>query len=72
MSTPEHADAIETLRFAVLLAVTKRAHLTGLRAGPETEMIVSDIVETVTDRSIGWALRAIGEESAGAISANRT
>ena len=66
MSAPEHADPIETLRFAVLLAVTKRAHLTGLRAGPETDMIVSDIVETLTDRSLGWALRVVGEESAGA------
>lgn len=63
MSTPEHADAIETLRFAVLLAVAKRAHLTGLRAGPETDMIVSDIMETLSDRSIRWAFRAISEES---------
>jgi hypothetical protein len=29
-------------------------------------MIVSDIVETVIDRSLRWALKEIGEESAGA------
>jgi hypothetical protein len=49
MDTPEYEDAVATLRSAVLDGLTKRAHLTGLRAGRESDMMLADIVETLLE-----------------------
>ncbi len=53
--TPE--DAKSTIRFAIRHAIAGTAHLTGLRAGETTEVLIDAIFEEITSPSIAWAWR---------------
>jgi hypothetical protein len=51
-------DFEATLRFAVLNGLSKRAHLTGLRASPEMDMVIQDVIEELFVPHLRWAVKA--------------
>lgn len=59
MSTPKLADADATVKFAIIAALGKSAHKTGIVAGPKMDILVADLIESIKAPSTRWAFIAL-------------
>jgi hypothetical protein len=59
----EQADAIATIKSAVIDAFTERCQLTGMRAGPAADILLDNILKALTAPDIRWALGVLSQIS---------
>ncbi len=56
-------SARATARGALLDAMVRTSHVTGLRAGPASEQLLEALLEAVTDRPTAWAFEELAREA---------
>lgn len=59
------SNARATLKSVIIAGVIKTCEVTGLRAGPQADALVSAILERLASPSTSWALRALADEVEG-------
>ena len=55
------ADALATLKHAILMGLSERAHLTKIQAGVQGDMVVEDIFNALLQPHYRWIFTLLAE-----------
>jgi hypothetical protein len=56
------SDAKATVESSIIGGLSKRAHKTGMRMGPVSEMLIEDLRDELFDSSVRWAVVEYAKE----------
>jgi hypothetical protein len=52
-------DAKLTLKSVIVSGLSKNAHLTGMRAGRQTDILIKDVIDELLNPQTIWAVRML-------------